>query len=327
MHIGKPIRSKRSRRGQSMVEFALALPVFLLIILGVIEFGRLLLVYSSVFAASREAARYGASVDATSGSPRYQDCTGIRNAAVRAGVFAGINSGNVDIRYDSGQYFQDQFDIIPRACPGAVNLGDRIIVRVSVPYRPLFGLFPTNGGTITVANIAARSLIKDVYMIETLPATPTPRPTRTPTPDPPNTATFTPTITDTPSGPTLTPSRTPTPTQTLTPTPLPLCASELRVTRTRSNNSITFTINNTTGVAWNLTEIKATASNQNASITTSGASGDPLHLIYSPPIYIPAGETRTVLISVRPNTNSLTSVSLVFSPANDPFNPCRVFNP
>jgi hypothetical protein len=45
--------------GQGIVEFALVRPLLLVLMLGVIEFGRLLFFYSSTFTASREAARYG----------------------------------------------------------------------------------------------------------------------------------------------------------------------------------------------------------------------------------------------------------------------------
>ncbi len=50
------------RHGQGMVEFALALPIFLLLVFGVIEAGHLLMTYSAVYSAAREGARYGAAV-------------------------------------------------------------------------------------------------------------------------------------------------------------------------------------------------------------------------------------------------------------------------
>ena len=51
-------RSKRQEGAQGMVEFALILPLLLLVVFGIIELGRLLVIYSSVGTASREAARY-----------------------------------------------------------------------------------------------------------------------------------------------------------------------------------------------------------------------------------------------------------------------------
>jgi hypothetical protein len=50
----------RLGRGQSLVEFALVIPVFLLVMLGLIDVGRLVFLNSTLSQASREAARLGA---------------------------------------------------------------------------------------------------------------------------------------------------------------------------------------------------------------------------------------------------------------------------
>ena len=44
----KILKFHRPRQGQAMVEFALILPLLLLLLFGIIEFGRLMLVYASV---------------------------------------------------------------------------------------------------------------------------------------------------------------------------------------------------------------------------------------------------------------------------------------
>ncbi|UCF61485.1 MAG: pilus assembly protein, partial [Anaerolineaceae bacterium] len=48
---------RKSSKGQGIVEFGLILPALLLILVGISEFGRLLITYSSVATASRDAAR------------------------------------------------------------------------------------------------------------------------------------------------------------------------------------------------------------------------------------------------------------------------------
>lgn len=59
-----PTRGRRSRspwtRGQSVVEFALLVPVFLFLLLMAVDFGRLFFTYIQVSNAAREAAAYGA---------------------------------------------------------------------------------------------------------------------------------------------------------------------------------------------------------------------------------------------------------------------------
>lgn len=53
------IRGIKDRRGQSTVEFALVLPILLLIVFGIIEFGLIFNAYVTVISSSREGARYG----------------------------------------------------------------------------------------------------------------------------------------------------------------------------------------------------------------------------------------------------------------------------
>ena len=79
-----------------MVEFALVIPLLLVLVFGIIEAGRLMWLYSAVLSSSREAARYGSASGEISGSLRYYaDCDGIRAAAMRIGRFAGISATDV----------------------------------------------------------------------------------------------------------------------------------------------------------------------------------------------------------------------------------------
>lgn len=139
-------RLKNTQKAQGMVEFALVLPILLLVILGVIAFGHLFFVYSSVVSASREAARWGSAVgEAPSSAPRYQDCTSIRASAVRVGSFAGVSPNTVVINYDHGPVNPPNAPVVFANCPLAgtgpnssqVNRGDRIVVRVTVQYTPI----------------------------------------------------------------------------------------------------------------------------------------------------------------------------------------------
>ncbi len=66
---GKPERLFSSRRGATAIEFAMLFPVYLLMLMGVVEFGRLLWTQSTLQQAVEAAARC-ASVDPTTcGSP------------------------------------------------------------------------------------------------------------------------------------------------------------------------------------------------------------------------------------------------------------------
>src|SRR5512139_1149020 len=89
-------------RGQAMVEFALALPLLLLLIFGILELGRLVFTYSSVVNASREAVRYGSATGlkaAGSTTLRYADCAGIRAAAKKVSFSANVTDSDIVINY------------------------------------------------------------------------------------------------------------------------------------------------------------------------------------------------------------------------------------
>ena len=89
--------------GQAIVEFALALPLILLLVFGIIEFGYLLFSFSSVNTASRDAARYGIAIgDGVVAGQRYYDCQGIVNAGLVVGGFAGMDASDFTIEYDNG---------------------------------------------------------------------------------------------------------------------------------------------------------------------------------------------------------------------------------
>jgi Flp pilus assembly protein TadG len=66
-------RLDRGSQAQALVEFALILPLLLLVLIGIIDFGRALFVYSEVSNAAREAVRYAA--------VNSDDCNEIANRA------------------------------------------------------------------------------------------------------------------------------------------------------------------------------------------------------------------------------------------------------
>lgn len=102
----------KKNSAQAMVEFAIVLPVLLLLLYGILEAGRLLFMYSSIVTASRQAVRYGAATGMgrdyapggpdNSAVPRYQDCYGIRWTANRADFLNAFDFEDVIIQNDNG---------------------------------------------------------------------------------------------------------------------------------------------------------------------------------------------------------------------------------
>ncbi len=73
MHLPK-IRDRERSRGQSVVEFALVLPILLLLLAATVDFGRLFYAYVAVENAAKEGALYGAR------SPLCDDATNVNCA-------------------------------------------------------------------------------------------------------------------------------------------------------------------------------------------------------------------------------------------------------
>ena len=57
--MGRSTHARRRERGQELVEFALILPLLLLLMVGIFEFGYVVFAYNTLSNAVREGARYG----------------------------------------------------------------------------------------------------------------------------------------------------------------------------------------------------------------------------------------------------------------------------
>lgn len=235
MKIPFRIQKVTGARAQAIVEFALVLMILMVMLVGILEVGRLIFMYAAVNNASREAARYASAIGLDdSGNLKYQYCEGIRNTAKRSAFFTPLT---VTITYDHGPS-TTAFD----TCDGTVDTGisvnsgtdlDRVKVTVSSNYSPMVNLIPIGSRTITSSS--ARTIL-GFLDLENLPlsASSTPGssgPTSTGTIYPTSTpsATATPTATIVSATPTATlpgsvvtmtplPSSTPTLVPTITPT-------------------------------------------------------------------------------------------------------------
>jgi len=163
----KHLFNAKGPRGQGLVEFALILPALLLVVVSIIDFGRLMFTISSVASASRDAARYGASVGAdASGVAHYQDCAGIREAIQRLSFFVELD---VLIEYDTDGPGGNL--AVEYCLPGMsvdlsfpATLGSQIVVKATGTYRSLVlsGLFKLPG--IPVISETRRTILRDIFI-------------------------------------------------------------------------------------------------------------------------------------------------------------------
>jgi len=166
---------------QSAVEFALVIPVLLLLIFGMLEMGHLIFVFASVLNASREAARYGAMTGIVNGNPQYQDCTRIAQAATGLRFLANFTESDVVIKYDQGPGPAPDF-ISP--APNAIGpcstmtsnqwtsigTGSRIVVTITEHYKLMLPLIPIP--PFPMVSTSARTILGSISISGTVVAPP-----------------------------------------------------------------------------------------------------------------------------------------------------------
>jgi len=97
----------RAARGQSLVEFALVIPILLILVFGIIDFGMGLRSYISLTNATREGARFAAVGNPAGAYPG--DCNGSTSTSVIGRVCVAIEGldladlNTVSVAYPSGQ--------------------------------------------------------------------------------------------------------------------------------------------------------------------------------------------------------------------------------
>lgn len=145
--VGKPMRRRspwtarrRSQSGQSLVEFALVLPILLLLLVGILDLGRAVAAYNSVSNGARSGARV-AIVDQNEAAV---------TTAVESEAF-GLPA--VDVEYDWNVESDPQ-------CP---RIGCVIEVTVSTDYTPATPIIGNITGSFTVSS-SSRMPIERVYV-------------------------------------------------------------------------------------------------------------------------------------------------------------------
>ena len=126
-----------SGRGQTLAEFALALPIFLFILMGIFDFGRAIYMYNGVSQAARELAR-ATSVHRCAGTP----CT-LGNSAETQAVLATQKSLIPNLQNPT----YTCVDIDGSAINSTTTClpGNQVRVRIVAPYSPITPLLGLTG--------------------------------------------------------------------------------------------------------------------------------------------------------------------------------------
>jgi Flp pilus assembly protein TadG len=142
-YFAKPARNRKSN-GQSLVEFALTLPLIVLIIVGLIDLGRGVYMYNTLAQAARQANRT-AIVD--------QDVNSVVAVAASSAATLGLSSANVDVCFKtSGSTQTNCNDPTADPCSSPYSIGCLAIVRTHIAFSPLTPIISSLVGSIQMSS-------------------------------------------------------------------------------------------------------------------------------------------------------------------------------
>lgn len=138
-------RDRRGRsRGQGLVEFAIVLPVIMLVIMGLLDLGRAIYTYNTLAQASRQAARV-AIVDQTSDV--------ITDQAIDSAATLGLAASNVDVCFKTEDTSATDCSTSDDDCPQADRvIGCLAVVKTHVSYAPFTPVVALLFSTIDVSS-------------------------------------------------------------------------------------------------------------------------------------------------------------------------------
>ena len=124
MSTMRPLHQRRTERGQALVEFALAIPIFILMLVAVFDLGRGVYAYNGVSEAAREIARI---TSTHVGNPIGTSAATLDRVAVQRGLTPGMGTPTFGCT-----------DLYGNAVAAAdCTAGDYVKVTVTANYTPL----------------------------------------------------------------------------------------------------------------------------------------------------------------------------------------------
>jgi Flp pilus assembly protein TadG len=147
-----PLRvgGRRRSRGQGLVEFAVVLPVLMMVILGLLDLGRAIYTYNTLSQASRQASRM-AIVNQTS--------TSIKDEAIAYGATLGLAQSNVDVCFKTETTTQKNCSSNTDNCPQSTRvIGCLAIVNTHVSYAPFTPIVALLFNTINLSSTSVEPI-------------------------------------------------------------------------------------------------------------------------------------------------------------------------
>jgi Flp pilus assembly protein TadG len=133
-------KCRTSRRGAAVVEFAVVAPLFITLVFGMIEYGRMVMVQQMLTNAAREGARVGVLDGATTAAVQSSVTTYLSNASISGSTVT-----------------------VSPSPPSSAGYGDPVTVTVTIPFAsvswipaPMF----LSGKTLTAKSVMRRETVE-----------------------------------------------------------------------------------------------------------------------------------------------------------------------
>jgi len=140
---GRYGRRPNRKRGQALVEFALVIPLFLLLLSGIMDFGVMLFQRMTIINSAREGARAAVMIPADSNGHVTEVAIdqAAWGAAVSTANEAGVSISNSDVQVTCIQTHSSPSSttLVPGGCDNAIP-GDSVHVSISYTYHTFFPL-------------------------------------------------------------------------------------------------------------------------------------------------------------------------------------------
>jgi Flp pilus assembly protein TadG len=127
----KPQRpgSRQDSVGQTLVEFAIVMPIIAMVVLGLFDLGRAVYSYNTLAQSARQASRM-AIVN--------QNVTNVRNQAISSAATLGLTASNVDVCFKTATSTQQDCASTADDCPQATRtIGCLALVKAHINYQPM----------------------------------------------------------------------------------------------------------------------------------------------------------------------------------------------
>lgn len=144
------LRRDRGQRGQTLVEFAMVLPIAVMVILGLFDLGRAVYTYNAL----AQSARQGTRVAIVN-----QVVADVRTRAIESAPTLGLTSSNVDVCFKLTTSSQTNCASSTDNCPQADRtIGCLAFVRTHVDYTPMTPVISLIWSSIPISSTSVAAI-------------------------------------------------------------------------------------------------------------------------------------------------------------------------